>query len=89
MALRPKNSEQQDFSLPANTPQKLLSRNEVDAKYGIPKRFLEIAACKGGGPVFVKVGRLTRYRVEDIEDWIAQHRFSSTSEAVEREGRNR
>ena len=69
------------------SPQKLLSREEVEVIYGIAKRFLEIAACKGGGPVFVKVGRLTRYRAQDIEDWIARHRFSSTSETVGNKGR--
>ncbi len=69
------------------TKQKLLSRDEVEATYGISKRFLEIAACKGGGPAFVKVGRLTRYRAQDIEDWITQHRFSNTSEAVVNKGR--
>jgi predicted DNA-binding transcriptional regulator AlpA len=66
----------------APTAKRLLSRDEVEATYGIAKRFLEIAACKGGGPAFVKVGRLTRYRVQDIEDWIARHRFASTSEVA-------
>ncbi len=64
-----------------SNPNRLLSRDEVDAIYGIPKRFLELAACKGDGPVFVKVGRLTRYRVADLEAWIEEHRFSSTSAA--------
>ena len=70
----------------AMTSQRLLSRDEVHAIFGIPKRFLEIAACKGGGPIFVKVGRLTRYRVQDVENWINQHRFSSTSQADQKKG---
>lgn len=68
-------------------PHKLLSRDEVATVYGIAKRFLEIAACKGDGPVFVKVGRLTRYRMQDIEDWINRNRFSNTSEADVKKGR--
>jgi hypothetical protein len=65
-------------------PSRLLSRDEVETTYGIAKRYLELAACKGGGPVFVKVGRLTRYRVQDIEDWISERRYASTSDAAEK-----
>ena len=82
MPFSSKDPQRQILPAPASSPQRLLSRDEVDAIYGIAKRFLEIAACKGGGPAFVKVGRLTRYRVQDIEDWIARNRFSSTSEAA-------
>jgi len=64
--------------------QKLLSRDEVQAIFGISKRFLELAACKGGGPAFVKVGRLSRYRTQDVLDWIADHRFNSTSHLDQR-----
>ncbi len=70
-SLRPK------FSLNLS---RMISRDEVDAEFGIPKRFLEIAACKGGGPAFVKIGRLTRYKVEDLLTWIDEHRFENTSQ---------
>lgn len=73
---------QQDNPKHNENPWRLLSRDEVEATYGIAKRFLEIAACKGGGPDFVKVGRLTRYRVQDIEDWIDKHRYPNTSAAA-------
>ena len=47
----------------------LLSRSEVESEYGIPKRFLERAG--ESGPVAVRFGRYVRYRVRDIEAWIA------------------
>lgn len=56
-------------------PMRLLSRNEVQANFGIPKRFLELAVSKNTGPAFVKIGRLTRYRVQDVEAWIAKNRY--------------
>jgi len=34
---------------------------------------------RGGGPAFVKVGRLVRYRVEDVESWLDSRRRASTS----------
>lgn len=49
---------------------RLLSRNEVEETYGISRRFLAISASNGAGPRFVRVGRLVRYRVADIEAWI-------------------
>lgn len=62
------------------SPDRLIGRDEVDEIFGIPKRFLEIVACKGGGPPFVKIGRLTKYRVRDVLSWIESHRFENTSQ---------
>lgn len=36
---------------------------------------------RGGGPVFVKAGRLVRYRPADLEVWVKDRCFASTSEA--------
>lgn len=49
---------------------RLLSRAEVEEAYGVPKRYLEVAISMSGGPRFVRIGRLVRYRVCDIEAWI-------------------
>ena len=49
---------------------RLLSREEVEKIYGIRKRFLEVARSRGEGPRIVQVGRLVRYRANDIEAWI-------------------
>lgn len=48
----------------------LLSRTEVEAKFGITKRYLELAIMHGNGPAYVRIGRLVRYRIRDIESWI-------------------
>ena len=64
----------------ANTNSRLMSRAEVEAEYGITRRFLEVAAVKGGGPKFVKVGRLCRYRRADVDAWIEMRTVESTSE---------
>ncbi len=49
---------------------RLLTRKEVEEKYGISKRFLEISAVRGDGPPLIKIGRSARYRVADLEKWI-------------------
>ena len=53
-----------------NETDRLLNREEVEARFGISKRFLEIKTKSGEGPRTVRIGRLVRYRVKDIEAWI-------------------
>ena len=36
---------------------------------------------KGVGPRFIRVGRLIRYRLEDVETWLDAQTCSSTSQA--------
>jgi len=35
--------------------------------------------CHGGGPIFIKMGRAVRYRVEDLEAFIQNRQMESTS----------
>ena len=42
---------------------------------------LQAWRCRGGGPPFIRVGRLVRYRPQDVEAWIESRRVASTSEA--------
>lgn len=54
---------------------RLLSRREVERRFGITKRYLEVAAVRGDGPPMIKMGRSVRYRVADIVDWIEARRI--------------
>lgn len=49
---------------------RLLSRDEVEKRFGISRRFLEQAAHRRDGPCIIRIGRSVRYRVRDIEMWI-------------------
>jgi hypothetical protein len=40
---------------------------------------LEAWRCRGGGPVFVKLGKACRYRKEDLDAFLSKHTFASTS----------
>jgi predicted DNA-binding transcriptional regulator AlpA len=65
------------------TPQdseRLLSRVEVEERFGITKRYLEELATRGGGPKIVKLGgRAVRYRPQDIREWIEARLVEHTS----------
>lgn len=52
-------------------PHPLATRAEVAAYLGVAPRTLEMWACRGTGPRFVRVGR-PRYRWSDVEKWLAE-----------------
>jgi predicted DNA-binding transcriptional regulator AlpA len=60
-------------------PNRLLSREEVEAQLGLSKRFLEVAAVRGDGPPMTKLRRSVRYRYCDILTWLDAHKVGSTS----------
>lgn len=61
----------------------LLSRDEIEAEYGITRRWLELAALSGNGPAFIKIApRTVRYRREELERWLSVREVRSTSEQV-------
>ena len=45
-----------------------------------PVSTLRYWRCAGGGPRFLKLGHVVRYRVEDLNDFIEQCLRSNTSE---------
>lgn len=53
-----------------NDSERLLSRAEVQDRFGIGQRFLADAHKRGEGPRLIRVGRLIRYRVQDVRAWI-------------------
>lgn len=63
-------------------PDRLLSRAQVEQHFGISKRFLEVAAVRGGGPRFARIGRSVRYQVSELRRWIEENSVSSTSQEV-------
>lgn len=56
------------------TNARLLTRAEVESLYGVTKRYLELAKMRGDGPAIIRIGRLVRYRPQDIETWILANR---------------
>ena len=56
----------------SDSDERLLTRNQVEDRFGIPKRFLETSVLKGEGPPIVRLGRSVRYRPIDVIAWIAK-----------------
>lgn len=53
---------------------------DASAICGLSVSSLNKYRVHGGGPKFCRAGRLVRYRVSDIRDWLQSNRFSSTSQ---------
>lgn len=51
-------------------PDRLLTRRDVERRFALKARFLELAALRGEGPPIVRVGRSVFYRVRDVRAWI-------------------
>lgn len=58
----------------------LLSPSLAAKMLGVSPAALEKWARVGGGPPYVRVGRLRRYHPKAIREWIDGRTFSSTSE---------
>ena len=67
--------------MPTTDPDALLDQNRVAQILDTTTKFLEARRCRGGGPKFVRVGRLVRYRSSDVAAWIESRCVSSTSDA--------
>jgi predicted DNA-binding transcriptional regulator AlpA len=68
-------------------PHELLSRGQIEAEYGLGKRWLTLAATRGDGPPMVRISAgMVRYRRSDVEEWIASRVVQSTT--GEKKGRH-
>lgn len=59
----------------------LFSTREAANHLGVKPSTLEQWRWNGRGPRFVKVGRLARYRLGDLERFISARSFSNTAES--------
>jgi len=60
--------------------QPLLNEKEAAALLNLSVRTLQRLRCIGGGAKFVRLHGSVRYRLSDIEEWIALRAVSNTSE---------
>ena len=61
-------------------PQTLMTEHEAARRLTVSVKTLQAWRVRGGGPRFVKVGRLVRYTEAAIEEFIRLHTLSSTAE---------
>lgn len=57
----------------------LLNNDETADMLGVSRRTLPVWRVQGRGPKFIKIGKLVRYKREEIDAWMRQHTYDSTS----------
>ena len=57
----------------------LIPSSQAPSYLGIARQTLARWRCEGGGPKFVKLGRLVFYRAGDLRTWINERTCTSTS----------
>ena len=65
-------------------PLRLYSTKEAARAMGVSHRTLEDWRLTGRGPKFMKLGRLVRYRSDDLKAFLKVPLFSNTAEAMGR-----
>lgn len=63
-------------------PREVMDTAQAAEYLGLSRQFLEIGRCKGGCPVFVKWGRVVRYRKAALDEWLTSHEKRNTSEGA-------
>jgi hypothetical protein len=64
---------------PQLPPPRFLRPHQVEALYGLSRKYLAYARVRGDGPPFCKPSlKLVLYSVEELEAWLAQRRRVST-----------
>lgn len=62
--------------------QTFLDSDQAADYLGLKRTTLEAWRCRGGGPRFIKLGRLVKYRRADLDSFIESRVRSNTSEAA-------
>jgi helix-turn-helix protein len=58
----------------------LINTEQAAVRCCLSKRTLEKYRGTGGGPLYIQLGKAVRYRLEDLDAWIAAHRRRNTSD---------
>jgi len=68
-------------------PSELLTVAEAARWAKVSESFLNKARLTGTGPRYVRLSRVVRYRLEDLETWAEDCAATSTSEYITRKSR--
>ena len=59
----------------------LLNSDEAAEYLGLKRTTLEAWRCRGGGPLYLKLGRIVKYRLADLDAFIDSRVHSSTHDS--------
>jgi len=66
---------------PQNHP-KLITETDLAKRLQVSKKLLQKMRYEGNGPRYVKIGRLVRYQIKDVEAYLNESTLSFTKEGT-------
>jgi predicted DNA-binding transcriptional regulator AlpA len=60
----------------------LINARQAAAYLGCSVQWLAVLRMQGRGPAYHKAGSWVRYRVSDLDAWVAQHRVATATESA-------
>ena len=63
----------------------LLSEKQAAKSLTVGAKCMQAWRTRGGGPAYVKIGRLVRYRQSDLDAWLEERKRNSTSDKATRQ----
>lgn len=76
MAHHPAKLRAMDQDTPS-TPAGTVDERDAASYVGFTDSYLRSARAKGRGPAFIRIGRAIRYRIKDLDTWLAKHRVDT------------
>jgi len=61
----------------------LMDSDEAAEYLGLKRTTLEAWRCKGGGPLYLKLGRAVKYRLADLDAFIEERVYETTRERAQ------
>jgi phage terminase Nu1 subunit (DNA packaging protein) len=59
----------------------LVDTKEAAKLIGLAEQTMSLWRSQGRGPAFLRVGSRIRYHLDDLSNWLGQHRFRNTAQA--------
>lgn len=69
-------------SIQSPTPRPKLRTQDAAVYTGLAKSTLEKLRVTGGGCPYIRIGRVVVYDPDDLDEWLAAHRRTSTSDVA-------
>jgi len=60
----------------------LINTKELARRYGMSERYWAKLRVTGGGPPYRRLGRRALYAPLEVDSWVSERRFRSTSEEL-------
>jgi predicted DNA-binding transcriptional regulator AlpA len=81
LPFKKRNAETRLTSIHMQQQEPLIGTEEAACYLGVSKRMLEALRVRGGGPIYVRLARnKVRYKISDINTWVAARRYENTSQ---------